>query len=443
MPSDHLNHDQLADFLRGSLPQQEVKRRLAHVMAGCRRCSRLIREHLNRRQEMPHEGYAQSFLEALSFVVDHEAPLAMERIAAPGLAARLHTLSWPQRRLLIANDERFRTWGLCERLIHESRRRSWDLHPDALLDWARCALLVGDHLDPRRYGETHLADLMADVHTNLANAHRLRSEFSAARRHLELAGRWLDRGTGDELERVRLASYEASLLVSLGYFEQAVELLEVQHRRLGRYGEDQLQAKLLLQQGIALGYYDPAAAVAVQRRALDAIDSRKSPRLALCAKQGLIWCLNASGNSHEALMLFQSSRRLFRQFPDRWAQFHLRWTEARLSFDLGKVDEADSAYQNLWTEAFELDLRLETALISLDIIEIHLALGHHGDAAHLARRLVDLFATWGVHRRAMQAWSLLVEALRQETGNRALVGELGRYLRRAWRNPDIEFSRSS
>jgi len=439
MSEDHLDSKDLATFLLGMLPQPQVTRYLAHILAGCRSCSQRIRDQLNSRTESPSEGYAEAFLEALSSVVDHEVPLAMERIAAPGLAARLHQLSWLQRRLLIANDPRFRTWGLCERLIHESRRRSWDLHPDTLLDWARCALLVGEHVDSRHYGEPHVADLMAEVHSNLANAHRLRSEFPAARRHLEEARNWLDRGTDDPLERVRLGSYEASLLITLGHFEQAVELIDELSKSLQHFQEDQLYAKLQVQKGSALGYYDPAAAVAVQRRALGLVDARQSPRLALCVRQGLIWCLNASGQSQEALLLYQASRRIFRQFPDRWAQLHLRWTEARLSFDLGKVDEADAAYQKLWSEAFELDQRLETALISLDIIEIQLALGHHREAGRLAGRLIDLFATWGVHRRAMQAWSLLVEALRQETGNRTLVTELSRYLRRAWKNPEFEF----
>lgn len=437
MSSDHLSPGILFSFLRGELAQLEVTRHLSHVL-GCDDCKGLIRRELNRHRNAPSEGYAKSFLEALSSVVDHEAPLAMERIAAPGLAARLHSLTWRQRRLLLANDRRYRTWGLCERLIHESRRRTWNLHPDEMLDWARTALLVGEHMDPRQYGEPHFADLMADVQTNLANAHRLRSEFGEARRHLELARDWLQRGSGDDLEKVRLASYEASLLISLGHFERAVDKLGRQCKRLVSYREHDLQAKLLVQQGAALGYYDPAEAIAVYRRALDLIDARKSPRLALCARQGLIWCLNASGHSQEALIMFQSSQRLFRHFPDRWAQLHLRWTEARLSFDLGKVEEADSAYQALWTEAFELDLRLETALISLDLIEIQLALDNYREAAHLAHRLVDMFEAWNVNRRAMQAWTLLVDALRQESASREQVTELALFLRRAWKNPEFE-----
>ena len=439
MPHNHLSPRALDAFLRGTLPQEEVTKHLAHVLTGCRRCASTIRGQLDRWRRLPDEGYSKSFLEALAAVVDHEAPLAMERISAPGLAARLHELAWPQRRLLVANDTRFRTWGLCERLIHESRQRTWELHPDTVLDWARCALLVGGHLDPRTYGDALVADLNAEVHLSLANAQRLRSRFSAARRHLDLARDWLSRGSGDEIERARLVSYESSLLVSLGRFEQAVEVIEAQCRRLKPYREDQMLAKLMVKKGVALSYYDPEAAADVQRRALDLIDARQWPRLALCAHQGLIWCLNASGRSQEALMHLQASRRLFRQFPDRWAQFHLRWTEARLAFDLGKVDEADAAYQSLWTEAFELDLRLETALISLDLIEIQLALGRPDEAARLAGRLIDLFATWGVHRRTMQAWTLLVEALRRESGDRGLVVALARYLRRAWKNPEAEF----
>lgn len=441
MPQGHLSAHELDAFLRGTLPKDDVARLLAHVLAGCPQCSRTIRLHLNSQRPVPDEGYSPSYLEALSSVIDPDTPLATERIAAPGLAARLRSLTWRQRRLLVANDPRFRTWGLCERLIHESRQQSWELDPDSVLEWAQCALLVGEHLDPRTYGDALVADLMADAHVNLANAQRLRSRFSASRRHLDQAREWLSRGSGDEVARARHVSIDSSLLVSLGHFEEAVALIEGQCRRLETYDEKQLLGKLLVKKGMALGYYDPAAAVAVQRQALDLIDARRSPRLALCARQGLIWCLNASGHSQEALMLFQASHRQFRQFPDRWARFQLRWTEARLSFDLGKIEEADSAYQTLWTEAFELDLRLETALISLDLIEIQIVLQNPDEAAHLARRLIDLFATWGVHRRAMQAWKLLADALRQENGTRQLVAELALYLRRAWKNPELEFKR--
>jgi tetratricopeptide (TPR) repeat protein len=395
---------------------------------------------LSRKRGTPPEGYSKAFLEALSTVVGRQAPLAVERIAAPGRAAYLFDRSWEKRRHLVADDPRFRTWGLCERLIHESRQRIWSLHPDTLLEWARCALLVGEHLDAAHYGKTHVADLMAEVHSNLSNAHRLRSEFPAAHRHLDQARGYLAGGTGDGLEQVRLTSLEASLLTSLGHFERAVEVLDHAGARLRAYREDQLEAKLLVQKGTALSNYDPARGIETQHRALALLDTRLSPRLALCARQVLIWCLNASGRSEEALMLFQANRKLFRQFPDRWALLYLAWTEARISFDLGHLEEADAAYQRLWTDAFELDLRLETALISLDIIEIQIALGRHEEAVQVAGRLIDLFAAWGVHRRALQAWSLLITALRQHTASSHLVSELSRYLRRAWRNPEFEFS---
>lgn len=440
MPSSHLEPAAIQQFLRGHLPSPDAARWLQHVLEGCERCARRLRDELERRRGAPAEGYDEAFLETAAFVVDRQAPLALERIAAPGLVSRLQEMGWEQRRTLVASDPRYRTWGLCERLVQESRHTVWKVHSHTLLDLARCALLVGEHLDPARYGPPYVADLMAEVHANLMNAHRLRSDFPAAHRHLRLALEHLERGTGDHVERARLASYEASLLVNLGHFERAVELLERHRRRLPPGSETDLEAKLLVQKGSALTDYDPAAAVDVYRRALELLGDGHAPRLALCARQGLVWSLNASGRSHQALMELQASRHLFRQFPDRLAQLHLRWTEARLAFDLGHMDEAEAAYQALWSSAFELGLELETALVSLDMIEVQISLGRHGDAITVASRLVDLFATWGVHRRAMQAWSLMVEALRRRSASQTLVTEVAHYLRRAWSNPDIEFT---
>jgi len=440
MPDPHLRCEDLDSLLRGELPRRDAARNLQHLLHGCAACSALLRDELNRKRGIPAEGYSQVFLDTAAFVIGKEAPLALERVAAPGLSVRLQELDWPQRRLLVANDARYRTWGLCERLIQESRKAVWHVHADTIVERARCALLVGEHLDAATYGEPHVHDLLAEAHAALANSLRLRSDFPAARRHVQRAYDLLAHGTGDELEAVRIASLEASLHTTLGHFEEAVALLDRQVRRLVRYREDQLEAKLLVQKGTALGYYDPESAITVLRAALDRIDARESPRLALCARHSLIWCLNACGHSHEALMQLHASRRLFHQFPDRWAQLQLQWTEARLAFDLGHVEEAESAYQALWGQAFELDLRLDTALISLDMIEVQIALGRHADAIVVARRLIDLFTAWKVHRRAMQAWSLLVEALRRQTASGELVGELARYLRRAWKNPELEFS---
>jgi tetratricopeptide (TPR) repeat protein len=439
IPDEHLSRDDLDTFLRGRLPKTTTADHLRHLLHGCPDCSELLRGELSRRRGTPPEGYSQVFLDTAAWVVGKEAPLALERVAAPGLSVRLQELDWPQRRLLVANDGRYRTWGLCERLIHESRQAIWSVHVDTIVDRARSALLVGEHLDSSHYGESHVHDLLAEGHAALANSLRLRSDFAAAHRHFRRAHELLAQGTGDDLEAIRVASLEASLLTTLGRFEQAVELLDRQVRRLVRYGEDQLRAKLLVQKGIALGYFDPEPATEVLRSALALIDARESPRLALCARHSLIWCLNACGHSSEALMQLHASRRLFRQFPDRWAQLQLQWTEARLAFDLGRVEEAEAAYQALWGEAFELDLRLETALISLDMIEVQIALGRFADAVTVASRLVDLLTAWKVHRRAMQAWSLLLEALRRQTASGELVGELARYLRRAWKNPDLEF----
>lgn len=440
MTTQHLSHQELYAFLRGQLPIDDTKGHLQHILDGCARCSELIRHTLSRKRGMPEEGYAQAFLDTAHFVVDKEAPLALERIAAPGLSARLLDLPWEQRRRLVASDGRYRTFGLCERLIQESRHAIWNVHSETIVDRARCAVLVGEHIDPADYGEAYVVDLVAFAYAALANGYRLSSEFGRAEENLDIAAAHLERGRGQALESLRLVSYRASLLATLGRFEESVELLRGHLREAAGCGDARLHAKLLLQMGMALSWFDPAAALDVLREAERRVDRRDSPRLAFCARRNLVWSLNACGRSHEALMELHASRNLFRQFPDRWAQLHLRWTEARLAFDLGHPEEAEAAYQRLWGQAFELDLRLDTALISLDMIEVQIVLGRYADALTVAHRLVDLFSAWKVHREAMRAWTLLLEALRRHTASRELVGELALYLRRAWENPELSFA---
>lgn len=437
--SDHLDPDELNLFLRGHLPGSQVTRGLTHLLGGCQQCGRLVRRRLDQKRVTSDHPYSQAMLETLAFVLGREAPLAMERIAAPGRVVRLLEMSFEQRRMLVTNDRRYRTWGVCERLLHESRDVAWALHQDTLLDRAETALLVAEHLDPAQYGELHLQDLLAEVQGTLANAFRLRSDFRRARECLDLARQHLARGTGDELDAVRLASLEGSLLMTRGYFEQAVALLREEKKKLVRYNETQLEAKLEVKIGAALAFYDSSAAVGVYETALERIDPRLSPRLQFCACHGLTWSLNEAGRSHEALMQLQRHRRLFRQFPDDWARFHVRWLEARIAFRLGNLEEAEATYQKVWATAFEMDLRLETAIVSLDLIEVQVAQERFSEASDVARSLMDLFSVWRVHTPAVEAQTFLLEALRQRTASGTLVGQVSQYLRRAWKNPKFRF----
>jgi len=440
--TEHLTSGRIRDFLRGQLSKDEVSEVVSHLLGRCETCSALLASRSSHREveTRPPASYDQAFDRALAAVVERESPVTRERLAAPALAARLAKLPSEQQRLLIRNDPRYQTWGLCENLIRASQQAIWDVQPESLLEQATCAVWVGESIDVERYGQEHVNDLLAEARGNLANAYRVRSQFTASLAEFRKAHALLDQGTGDETLRARLASLESSLLVDRGHFEEAVELLDGACKRIARLDETQLEARLLVSKGVALSYFAPAQAIEAQREALPLIDASESPRLMLCAKQGVICSLNAIGRSEEALVRLHQTRSLFDQFSDPWSQLNYRWTEARITFDLGQVAEAEVAFRGLWQEALDLGLHLETALIVLDLMEVEISLGHYQQAAAIGSRLAEQFEAWGVHRRAMQAWQLLAEAARQETATRAMVGQLTRYLRRAWQNPEIEFA---
>lgn len=438
---EHLRPDQVQSFLRGALPKDAAAAIVRHLLTRCEPCSALVASASDRREQVSRStsAYDNAFGRALAGVGEREGPLVRERLAAPGLAARLSELPVEQQRLLVINDPRYQTWGLCENLIRGSQQAIWDIQRESLLERASCAVWVGESLDAETYGQVQINDLLAEAHGNLANAYRIRSEFPASLAEFRKAHVLLPQGTGDPILRAQINSLESSLLVDRGHFEEAVDLLERTRRQITRLDETQLEGRLLVSKGIALSYFEPELAIEAHRKALELIDAAENPRLALCARQGLIYSLNAVGRSREALVRLHQARSIFDQFSDRWSQLNYRWTEARITFDLGQVAEAELAFRELWQEALDLDLRLETALIVLDLMEVEIALGHSHRAAVIGARLAEQFGAWGVHRRAMQAWQLLAEAARQQTATRAMVGELTRYLRRAWKNPEIEF----
>ena len=77
--------------------------------------------------------------------------------------------------------------------------------------------------------------------------------------------------------------------------------------------------------------------------------------------------------------------------------------------------------------------------MTLDLTDVYLAKGDMQKAWRIAGRLVLLFQSWGVHRHAMAAWLLLQRVFAAETANAALVCDIGRYLQRSWKNPELPF----
>ena len=146
--------------------------------------------------------------------------------------------------------------------------------------------------------------------------------------------------------------------------------------------------------------------------ALALIDPVREPRLEICARHNLIWFLNDSGKPWEALALLETSRPLYRQFPDTWPRLSLRWVEGRIARNLGDLEDAAHTFQSLWQELRRRELHHFLTLLSIDLAEeVQVARGRHAEAVRLVREVHPLLQSWGMHTEGLALWLLFQESL--------------------------------
>jgi tetratricopeptide (TPR) repeat protein len=178
---------------------------------------------------------------------------------------------------------------------------------------------------------------------------------------------------------------------------------------------------------------------------LKLINPVREPRLELCAQHHLAEFLCAAGRPQEALAILDRARRLYRQFPDEWAQLRLHWLQGRVAHALGQFAEAVCILRQVREEFRARDLHRDFLMASIDQAEAHVAVGEIATAGRLLADVTPIMTSWNLHRGALAAWLLFQKALeeRGDLGAAALAplfDSLRLYHRRYWYVPTAEFS---
>jgi len=226
-------------------------------------------------------------------------------------------------------------------------------------------------------------------------------------------------------------------MIDMGEFETAEAVLDEAAALCREVGNREQEARTLLRKGVAIGLTDAERGVLQIRHALPLIDAQEQPRTYLCGQHDLAWFLAEAGQSSEALEILEGTRRLFRQFPDEYAQIRLHWLEGKIARSMGRLDEAASIFRQLLDELNARTLKHEIVLATLDLAEAMAEGRKYDEAAHLVRGLYPLMATWGLHRWALAAWLLLENALRLRELDGIFL-RIRAYYRRYW-NREGEF----
>jgi tetratricopeptide (TPR) repeat protein len=338
-----------------------------------------------------------------------------------------------RQRALVETRAELKHWALAERLCDESERAAAE-DPARALELARLALRVAELApgDPRWRSR-----LMGYIHGFLANALRVADERPAAEAAFATAWRlWRAGGPAAQgvLAEWRLLDLEASLRRDLRQFEMALDLL----RRALVSAPVEARGRILLKQSFTLEQDGQnEASLAALEEATPLVDTAGDSRIRMGVRFNRVVSLCHLGRFAEAKAGLPELRQLI---PAKSADAErLCWLSGRVAAGLAQRTEARRRFERARREFARRRSAYDTALVSLDLAILHLEDGRMATVPALAEEMVWIFASQRVHREALAALRLFVDAAQAGSATVELARRVLAFLERARQDPRLRF----
>jgi transcriptional regulator with XRE-family HTH domain len=363
------------------------------------------------------------------------ARLLDERRRAPALWARLEGCAEEGRRELVREAAEFQTAGLAELLCEKSRDAAGDSAARAM-ELAQLAVLSAE----RAPGEPGWrARVEGYAHAHLANALRVGGDLPAAARELARAEELWSAGAAEDpglLNEARVLHLQASLLREQRLLSEALAVLD-RALVVDRWGET---PSLLMGKAKALeelSRFD--AAIALLRRAASMVDGERELRTLFVVRAQLLANLCHLGRHGEASLGLAEVRALALRLSNELDLLRVDWLQGRIAAGMGRAEEAIALLERV-RAAFEArENAYDTALVTLELAEVHASLGHAVQVKALARRSAPIFQRQGVHPEARRALELFRRAAEEDRFSVQLARSVVTYLYRARHDPGLRF----
>jgi transcriptional regulator with XRE-family HTH domain len=366
------------------------------------------------------------------------ARLLESRQQAPAFWQRLAGCSQRERLTLLRGQSEFHTVGFCERLCDESLRAAADSAARAV-ELAELAVEVAGRVAGPAWLRSRVKGY-ARMH--LANAVRVAGRPRRAQAIFERgAALWRAGAAADPglLNEARVLSLEASLRRALRQLPEALALLD-RALALDRWGE---RTSLLIGKARALeetGEF--ALAIPLLREAASAIDPDREPRKLFNARQNLLLNVCRLGRHGEASLGLPEVRAMARRLG-RLDLARVDWLEGKVAAGLGWQEQAVAALERARSEFRRQGIAYDTALVTLELAEVHAALGRTAEVKALALASAPVFREQGVHREARRALEVFRRAAEQERAPVELVRRVIAFLDRARHDPGLRFGEAA
>ncbi|MES1245423.1 MAG: helix-turn-helix transcriptional regulator [Acidobacteriota bacterium] len=340
-----------------------------------------------------------------------------------------------RRRLFIRGTRAFGEWLLGPRICEASAEAAAD-DPAEALGLAELALFAIEHTGVPMSFKPRLTGWGTGF---MANAQRVAKSLPLSATSFTQTWKLWSEGEDPQglLSEARLLDLEASLRRAQRNFERAIALHEkaIKSARPDEAGHFFLNLSATYDQK-----GDPAAALRTLTQAAEKVDGKRHPRNLWVLNFNRAATLNRLGRFQEADLLVPEVRRLAeREGGGAIDRIRTCWLEANLASGLGRHAEALAALAEV-RQSFEKErLAYDYALASLDAALLYREENRFAEIKALADEMLVIFKAQNVHREALAAVILFVEAAEKEQVTPDLLRRLQDYLGKAKGNPELRF----
>jgi tetratricopeptide (TPR) repeat protein len=445
MTTRYPDRTDFARFVRGELSAGDNRRIVQQLLAAFRDVpdegigadeSEAEADHEIRRHSLE---YRSLFAESAPGLTERAESLAAEREAAPALLARL--LAWPaaERKSRIRRDRAFQTWALCERMVEECHRLTYEGTFEAE-EMADLAVTVAEELDTTSYGPSLVQDIHGRAWAAVGSVLRVTSDLRSADEAFLMAEILVGQGSGDALEEAGVLELKAALRRDQRRLSEAHRLLDDVISIYRQYRDFHLVGRAFVQKGEIHGAVgELEQAVLWLRKGLSLIDPVRDRRLELAARHSLMLYLQESGRHQEAWFMLKATRGEFRQHGGELLNSRLRWLEGKIQQALGLTEEAEAALVEARRSFIAHGIGFDAALVSLDLASLYAQLGRAAEMRAIAEEMMPIFQSRDVHREAIAALIVFQQAVQMERVSSNLLREIGHYLQRARHDYKLRF----
>jgi tetratricopeptide (TPR) repeat protein len=431
MDDIHLSREILRAVEDGKIPRdllEEIK--TEHLLSRCPHCRAEVEAH---EAERRGRSFLGGVFRALSVLLDRLTSAGVRdlRLAEQDLVELLRLPADERVRRVERARGRFRSPPLVRLLLEESRGRI-PSQPREAFHFADLARKVANQ-NPRM---SDFFDLYVLATAFMANACRVGNDRRTADELFSLTRRVIaDHGVTTPGTVARVDDLMGSLRKDQRRFADAERLLKRAAMQFGLVNAPDDAARVLINLGdvyYAEGLLDEA--IETTRSALTLLSLNSDPRLHLCGHYNLALQLKEAGRFEEAAELLEADASLYSRFPEPWTQLRLLWLQADIAAGRGDLSAAERDYVATRDGFISQGIGYDAAMVSLDLAVLYLRQGRSAEVRLLAEEMLPLFEAQDVHREALAALSLFLEAARQDQLTVETALEVAASLRTARRN---------